>query len=79
LLCSTVTGELILIGWLGTSGRPATAREQAEARAPYSSAKPTRRERRREIPDELLADEEAVELARREQEREPADLISRAA
>lgn len=78
LVCSTVTGDLVLFGWLGRSGRPATAREQAQARAPYSSQRGLPQQRR-DVPDELLADQEAVELARREQEREPADLISRAA
>jgi hypothetical protein len=78
LLCSTVTGDLVLFGWLGRSGRPATAREQAQARAPYSSQR-TPRQQRQAVPDELLADQEAVELARREQERAPADLIGRAA
>jgi hypothetical protein len=33
LVCSLVAGELVLFGWLGRSGRPATARERAEARA----------------------------------------------
>jgi hypothetical protein len=78
LVCSTVGGDHVLFGWLGRSGRPATAREQAQARAPYSSQRGLPQQRR-EVPDELLADEEAVELARREQEREPADLIGRAA
>jgi hypothetical protein len=61
-------------------GRAPTAQERMSARPPYesNSAKRARRERV-EVPDELLADQEAVELARREQQREPFDLISRAA
>jgi hypothetical protein len=43
-----------------------------------TSAKRARAERP-EVPDELLADEEAVRLARLEQQRRPVDLINVAA
>jgi hypothetical protein len=78
LLCSTVGGDLVLFGWLGRSGRPATAREQAQARAPYDSNSANRR-RAQPVPDDELDEQAALEAARREQEREPADLIGRAA
>jgi hypothetical protein len=61
-------------------GRPPTPRERAEARPPYSSGPNSWHPRqRREVPDEELADKEAVKLARLEQQRQPADLIGHAA
>jgi hypothetical protein len=62
------------------ASRPANARERQEAQrhAPYRAGL-SRQGREQQIPDELLADQEAVELARREQQRAPADLIGRAA
>jgi hypothetical protein len=76
LVHSTISGDLILFGWLGPSGRPPSPRERAEARPPYesNSAKRARREQL-EVPDEVLADDEPIRLAMLEQRREPADLI----
>jgi hypothetical protein len=39
----------------------------------------SRAAREQRIPDDELAEQAAIELARKEQQREPADLISRAA
>ena len=84
VLGDTVEAGGVAIGWMGSaSGRPATAQERSTVREPYSlrAARIERARRaqtsqeRRELPDELLADEEAIEAARREQEHEPADLI----
>jgi hypothetical protein len=63
------------------ASRPPDARERQEAQrhAPYRPALSRAARERQDVPDELLADQEAVELARREQQREPADLISRVA
>ncbi len=78
LVYSTVTGDLVLFGWLGTSGRPPTSREMATARPPYDSASAKRaRQPRQEIPDDLLDERQALEACRREQEREPVHLVSR--
>jgi hypothetical protein len=76
---TTVNGDTVLFGWMGTSGRPPTAQERAEARAPYQPASVRRRREQEDVPDELLAEEAAIEAARREQEREPADLVGRIA
>jgi hypothetical protein len=62
-------------------GRPPTARERAASSKFFydsNSAKRARAERP-EIPDELLADEEAVRLAYCEQRRTPPDLVNVAA
>jgi hypothetical protein len=61
-------------------GRPPSPEEMLSARNPYDpeSAKRARRERR-EIPDELLDDEEAIRQAMLEQRREPVHLVSRVA
>ena len=58
-------------------GRRPTARERAEARPPYESrTKAAAWERRTVIvEDDELDDEQAIAYARREQQREPADLI----
>jgi hypothetical protein len=37
LVYSTSSGEIVLVGWLGQSGRPPTPREIAAARAPYNA------------------------------------------
>lgn len=56
-------------------GRRPTAREQMEARG-YSGGLARRgREAAQDGTDEALAEAAAIELARREQERQPADLI----
>ena len=62
------------------SSRPANARERTDSarHAPYRPAL-SRREREREVPDDELAEQAAIELACKEQQREPADLIGRAA
>jgi hypothetical protein len=78
LVCSTVTGDVILFGWLGTSGRPPTPREREEARPPYEIKKRPPSDRP-EVPDELLNEQQALEACRREQEREPADLLHQVA
>jgi hypothetical protein len=61
-------------------GRPPSPEEMLRTRTPYdsNSAKRTRLDRE-EIPDELLADEEAVRLAYTEQRRTPPDLVNLAA
>jgi hypothetical protein len=75
-----VVDAIELNTWLRGHGRPPTAREQAEAKLPYRSPNAIRRELAREAPDDDLLDERAaLEACRREQQREPADLIGRAA
>ena len=73
-----VVDAIELNTWLTQPGRPPTAKEQAEARPPYRSdvgLAPAR-----EVPDDKLLDEQAaLEACIREQQREPADLIGRAA
>jgi hypothetical protein len=61
------------------AGRAPTARERMSVRPPYesNSAKRARRERL-EVPDEFLAEEEAVRLARLERQRQPVDLLNAA-
>jgi hypothetical protein len=61
-------------------GRPPTAREREAAQryAPYRPAW-SRQERERETPDEQLAEEAAIQLARLEQQRQPPDLVNVAA
>ena len=76
LVYSTSSGEIILFGWLGRSGRPPTAREMAEARPPYESTSAMRERRQRlEVPDDELDEKAAIEAARLEQQRQPADLL----
>lgn len=72
-----VDGDQKLFAWQGKSGRPPTAHEQASARGTYS-ATGSRRERRQQ-PDDDLDDAAAIEACRREQEREPVDLLARVA
>jgi hypothetical protein len=62
------------------ASRPANGRERLEAQchAPYRPAL-SRQEREQQVPDTELAEQAAIELARREQQRTPADLIGRAA
>jgi hypothetical protein len=63
------------------ASRPANGRERVESQrhAPYRPA-PSRQEReQQQVPDSELAEQAAIELARKEQQREPADLIGRAA
>lgn len=62
--------------WLGRSGRPPTPREQLEARAPYSPGKSRRERERREPDDDEVTDREAIEWARRQQERSPSNLLA---
>lgn len=64
--------------WLGQDrGRRASAKEQAEARAPYRAPvlAPAPAD---ELPDEALAEQEAIRLARLEQQREPLCLLDAA-
>jgi hypothetical protein len=77
VILSAVPGEPAVFGWLGKTGRPPTPRERAEASD--GSGRLRRQRRQVEVPDEALTDEEAVRLARLEQQREPVNLISRAA
>jgi hypothetical protein len=75
-----VVDAIELNTWLTQPGRPPTAKEQAEARPPYVSPNPSRRAAKREdLDDELLDERAALEACIREQQREPADLIGRAA
>jgi hypothetical protein len=62
------------------ASRPANSREQQEAQrhAPYRPAL-SRAAREQRVPADELAEQAAIELARKEQQREPADLIGRAA
>lgn len=63
-------------GWLGrTSARPPNARERATVRPPYDSTSRYQRERASPVDDDQLAEAAAIELARVEQECQPADLI----
>lgn len=65
-----------ILGLASTRGRAPTAEERAAARAPYRApTAPLPMRERAAIPDELLAEQEAVRLARVEQQREPADLF----
>jgi hypothetical protein len=60
-------------GWLGTrTGRRPDARERA------ARASTARLRQAAAVDDELLDDEAAIDLARREQQAQPADLIGRA-
>ena len=70
--------DRVELGWLARPGRAPTARERATARPPYRSPNAVRRELAREAPDDELLDEQAaLEACRREQQREPVDLIGR--
>jgi hypothetical protein len=60
-------------------GRLPDAREMLTTRAPYDSNSAVRQRKQVEVPDDELADAEAVRLARVEQQREPVDLIGRVA
>jgi hypothetical protein len=51
----------------------------AEARPPYESTSAKRARLRPKIPDDELDEVQAIEFARREQQRLPADLINVAA
>ena len=67
-------------GLVPEQGRPADARERMQTGRTFydpTSAKRARQERP-DVPDELLADEEAVRLAYLEQRRAPADLLNAA-
>jgi hypothetical protein len=76
LVKSTITGDTILFGWLGRSGRPPTARERATAREPYLGPGRTNVwPRRRDRDDDDLDASNAIAAAYAEQRREPADLI----
>jgi hypothetical protein len=69
-----------LIGLMPTLGRLPSPRERSNVRAPYDPTSAKReRQQRLEVPDDELAEQAAIELARKEQQREPADLIGRAA
>ncbi len=65
------------ITWLGKNGRPPTLAEQTTARAPYRSMPP--RLVAETDDDDQLAEQAAIELARLEQQRTPADLLNAAA
>jgi hypothetical protein len=76
LLLSTVSGDTVLYGWLGSSGRPSTAKERAEARTPYTP--PSKHGwNPRTVPDDDELDERAaIKAARLEQERETVSLVA---
>lgn len=69
----------LVIVWEAKTGRKPSALEMQQARAPYRAGVSRREREHQQVPDELLADQEAVELARLEQQREPPDLIGRVA
>jgi hypothetical protein len=58
------------------SGRPPTARERSTVRAPYDPTTRTRREQAQTVDDDELAEPDAIELARLEQQFAPTDLVS---
>jgi hypothetical protein len=61
------------------ASRPANARERQEAQrhAPYRPALSRQERERQQVPDSELAEQAAIELARKEQQREPVHLVSR--
>jgi hypothetical protein len=63
------------------ASRPANGRERAESQrhAPYQPALSRQQREQQQVPDDQLAEQAAIELARKEQQRTPADLIGRAA
>jgi hypothetical protein len=63
------------------SSRPANARERTDSarHAPYRPALSRHEREQQHVPDSELAEQAAIELARKEQQREPVDLIGRAA
>jgi hypothetical protein len=72
----------IVLDWNGffiPRGRPPTPEEMLSARAPYNSTAAKQRRARPEVDDNELDDVQAIEFARREQQRQPADLINAAA
>jgi hypothetical protein len=60
--------------------RPATSEEQLEAKrhAPYRAGVARQEREQQATPDDLLAEQEAIRLARLEQQRTPADLLNAA-
>jgi hypothetical protein len=69
----------LVIRWEIRSARPPTAKERREARPPYQSPRTGwNRKPPREVADEELAEEAAIEAARLEQQREPRDLLQAA-
>jgi hypothetical protein len=62
------------------ASRPPNGRERLEAQrhAPYRPALSRQERERQQVPDSELAEQAAIELARREQQHTPADLIGRA-
>jgi hypothetical protein len=77
LVYSTSSGEIVLFGWLGKSGRPPTPRERAEARPPYEN--PKARRWKVQVDDDELDEAAAVAAAYAEQRRQPTDLVNIAA
>jgi hypothetical protein len=73
-----VVVDLFDLGFI-RPGRAPTAQERLSARPPYDSNSAKRRRERPEVPDELLADEEAIRQAMIEQRRTPPDLVNVAA
>ena len=68
------------VWWTGyREGRRPTAREMAEARAPYNPSARYQREHAEPVDDDLLPEPTAIELARLEQQRSPTDLVNVAA
>lgn len=75
ILCN-VSGDQRMFSFTGRSGRTPTPRERAEARPPYDPHSARRERRRREPDDDEITDLQAIEWARREQQRNPPDLIA---
>jgi hypothetical protein len=74
-----VVDELVKLNtWARSQGRPPTAQEMASARPPYVNPATARR-REQHDDGEWMDEQAALEAARLEQQREPADLIGRAA
>jgi hypothetical protein len=63
------------------TSRPATARERTEAQrhAPYRPNLSRQAREHQQVPDDELAEQAAIKLAHKEQQRAPVDLIDRAA
>ena len=73
------SGGIFFLAAEAHTGRLATGREQLEAQkhAPYRAGV-SRREREQQVPDDQLDEQAAIEAARREQQREPADVLNAA-
>jgi hypothetical protein len=74
-----VVDELVKLNtWARSTGRPPTAQEMAQARPPYVDPRTGKRREERDEGD-WMDEKAALEACRREQQREPVDLIGRVA